>query len=133
MRSSYYVSICVLLFGLSVAGCGPTTHAKFVPSIATAREALEEALKAWKDGKPCKAIEGAEPVVQPVESRWQQGLKLAEFEILKELEGDSPKRFLVKVKLEGSPAAEEATYVVLGKDPLYVYFLADYEQSSKTM
>ncbi len=133
MQTSNYAAISLLLLGLTLASCSKTTHDKFVPSIDSARDALELALEAWRDGQPPKAIDVAEVLVQPIESRWQQGKKLLEFEILKELDVEGPKQFLVRIKLAGSAAPEEATYIVLGKDPLYVYYLTDYEQSSKTM
>lgn len=125
--------LCLLFFSLFVTGCTGGGHARFIPSVESAREAVEMTLQAWKEGQPFQAISDFEPAIQPVDSRWQQGRKLLEFEILKELEVDGTKQIQVRIKLEGKSAAEETTYVVLGQDPLYVYWLTDYEQSSKTM
>lgn len=133
MRARSYPLLCLMSLILSLMGCGGSGHEKFIPSVQSAREALDEALRAWKEGQPYKAIDSFEPAIQPVESRWQQGKKLVEYEIVKELEVEGPKQFQVKLKLEGDQAPAETTYVVLGKDPLYVYWLTDYEQSSKTM
>jgi hypothetical protein len=132
MNTNRCLLICgALLLGF-LAGCG-ATNAKFNPPVESARDAVDIALQAWKEGKPCKAIEDYDPIVQPIESRWQQGRKLLDFEIIDELDVEHSKQFKVKVKLEGGLAPEETTYVVLGKEPLYVYWITDFEQSSKTM
>lgn len=133
MQVRSYPLMCVLGLILSLTGCYGGGHEKFIPSVQSARDALETALQAWKEGQPYKEIDSFEPKIQPVESRWQQGKKLIDFEIVEELEKESSKQFRVKLTLEGDKAPEETTYVVLGKDPLYVYWLTDYEQSSKTM
>jgi hypothetical protein len=132
MNTKQRLLTCVSLLLVSLAGCG-ATNAKFNPTVESARDAVDIALQAWKEGKPCKAIEEYDPPIQPIESRWQQGRKLLEFEIVDELDIEHSKQFKVKVKLEGALAPEETTYVVLGKEPLYVYWITDFEQSAKTM
>jgi hypothetical protein len=133
MRVWNYCGISLIAFVLSLSGCSGGGHERFVPPIESAEEALETVLRAWKEGQPYKAIDDVEPTVQPVESRWQHGQKLQDYEILKQLDVKDSKQFQVRIKLEGAAAAEETTYVVLGKDPLYVYWITDYEQSSNTM
>ena len=126
-------SVISLLLVLSLMGCGRGGHEKFIPSIESAREALQETLLAWKSGQPYKEIDIFDPKIQPVESRWQQGKQLLDFEIVEELEKTGTKQFRVKLTFADAKAPEETTYIVLGKDPLYVYWITDYEQSSKTM
>lgn len=131
VRSRSIVS--VLLLGLLLSGCSNKGTARFVPSVESAREAVEMSLEAWKKGDAPKAIDVFEPHIQPVDSRWQQGRKLLEFEILEEVDIDGATQVKVRLKLDGGLAPEETAYVVIGQDPLYVYWLTDYEQSSKTM
>lgn len=130
MRSQW--AICALAVGLLLSGCSRGTE-RFVPTVDSAREAVEMVLEAWKKGETPKLIDEFEPGVQPVDSRWQQGRKLLDYEILDEREVDGAKQIKVRLTLEKGLAPEETSYVVIGHDPLYVYWLTDYEQSSKTM
>jgi hypothetical protein len=113
----------------SFAGCGGESHDRYIPAADQAREALEAALTAWKDGKPYQTIETTTPAVQPFDARWQAGKKLQQFEILEQLEAAGPKQFKVRMTVEGSEPGEEVTYHVLGNDPLNVFRDADLERA----
>lgn len=130
MRSQW--AMCVLATGMLLSGCSQGT-ARFVPTVDSAREAVEMTLEAWKKGEPLKLIDEFEPGIQPVDSRWQQGRKLLDYEILDEHEVEGAKQIKVRLTLDKGLAPEETSYVVIGQNPLYVYWLTDYEQSSKTM
>lgn len=125
-----------LIITLSVgclAGCSNGGTAQFIPHVDSAEEALDIALQSWKSGKPLGPIDSVDPVVQPVESRWQTGQKLLSYEILKEIPSDNSKQFQVRLKLAGGLAPEETIFVILGKDPLYVYWKPDLDKSSQSM
>jgi hypothetical protein len=124
--------IATLTMGF-LSGCSNGGTAQFIPHVESAEEALDIALQAWKSGKPLKPIEDVDPVVQPVESRWQTGQKLLSYEILKEIPSEDSKQFQVRLKLAGRLAPEETIFVVLGKDPLYVYWKPDLDKSSQSM
>ena len=98
---------------------------------SSARTALTAALTAWQSGqaKPGK-IESAGQPVQVADKAWEAGAKLKEFEIVKALEGDSPRKFQVKLTLEKATAPQEVVYVVVGKNPLWVLREAEYQRDS---
>jgi hypothetical protein len=113
---------------LFLAGCGGQGTAKFVPPAATARSTLETALNTWQNGgKPGRVADGP-PVVQVLDVKWSAGQKLARYEILEELPGDGPRWFSVKLTMQSPPGEQVVKYVVLGKDPLWVYREEDYKK-----
>jgi hypothetical protein len=114
-----------------LAGCGGrTTVESFHPHEDLAREALDAALTAWTNGleKP-GLIESDEPAVQLVDPAWAAGTKLTSYEVVAELPGKTPPAFTVKLTLEGASSAEEATFFVVGKDPLQVMRDSEYNRS----
>lgn len=127
-----FVRSVLLLAMLSLlAGCGSGSSVEsFHPPADLSREALTAALTAWQEGqaKP-DPIETMDPPVQVVDSTWAAGWKLKSFEILEELPSDGPKMFSVKLTLEGAPAPKDVTYVVVGKDPLWVWTKEEYDRS----
>ncbi len=111
---------------LGFAGC-PGGGSTPIPSDQAARSAVEAALAAWKAGKPPGPIEGTTPPVQAVDTSWQNGQKLAAFEVVGPVAGASEKRYAVRLTPAGPDAKiQDAEYVVLGTDPLFVYRDADY-------
>ena len=123
-RAAALAGALLMLGGL---GCQDRSYSKYVPAEEKARQALEAALGAWKSGKKFGPVEGASPAVQVVESRWQSGQKLRSFEVLGEEPGDGPKVFSVRLTLQGQAKQQVVRYVVLGKDPLWVYREDDYK------
>ncbi len=115
------------LLVLACLGCQDRSYSKYVPAEGQARQALESALGAWKSGKKFGPVEGTSPTVQVVESRWQAGHKLRAFEVLGEEPSDGPKVFSVRLSLQGREGQKVVRYVVLGKDPLWVYREDDYK------
>jgi hypothetical protein len=115
----------------SLAGCGghPTVES-FHPHEDLAREALDTALTAWKNGleKP-GLIDSEEPAVQLVDPAWAAGTKLTSYEVVAELPGQTPPAFTVKLTLEGAASAEEMTFYVVGKDPLQVMRDSEFNRS----
>jgi len=116
---------------LLAAGCGEkTTVESFTPPKDTARDALTAALHAWKSGQAQPGIiENATPKVQMTDPQWADGAKLKDYEIVEALPGDSPRKFSVKLTLEGEAAPAEKTYVVVGKEPLWVMPEDEYNRS----
>ena len=111
------------------AGCSSGSHDGYIPKPQSAREALDTALSAWKNGDAYATIDSVTPAVQTFDSRWQAGRKLQEFEIIDELEEEGPKQFLVRMTVEGEKEPAEVKYFVVGKDPLLVFREAEYEQT----
>lgn len=125
---SRFVGLTVGLLLVVGTGCWNKSYDKYIPSDDKARQALEAALSAWRDGKKPGPVEGAPMPVQVVDTKWQAGQKLKDFEILQDEPGDGPRVFSVRLTLQ-KPAGQKVVvrYVVLGKDPLWVYREDDYK------
>ena len=120
------VSPALVIAAAIVAGCGGEKH---VPAANASRKALETALSAWRDGKAAGTLEATNPVIQAEDGEWRAKKKLSAFEIVGEepVQTDAPRKFKVKITLEGA-APVDAVFVVFGMDPLYVYREADYQK-----
>lgn len=116
---------------LVLAGCGGGTSEKsYHPPVASARDALTVALNAWKEGQsqPGK-IEATNPAVQVADAAWSAGKKLKNFEILKDEQiPDGPQKFTVTLTLDGAPQPQEVVYVIVGKDPLWIFREEEYRR-----
>ncbi len=123
--------LCALVCGLLLAagtGCS-SGYSKYIPSENKAKQALEAALNAWKEGKKPGVIEGAPMALEAVDSQWRRGQQLRSFEILSEEPNENgPRVFSVKLVM-AQPANQEVTvrYFIVGKEPLWVYREDDYK------
>jgi hypothetical protein len=136
MRGATRRGSLVLVFGLLAlgsAGCASRSTARYIPSSATARQSLEAALNAWQQGQPPGRIEGVSPPVQVADTRWKAGDKLGSYEILQEEPGDEQKWFSVRLKLQKPAGEQTVRYVVIGRDPVWVFREADYKKLSTDM
>jgi hypothetical protein len=122
----------ILLLTLALAGCG-TSSSSYVPKGNDAQDALKLALDAWKNGQPAdpagKLPSGA--TVRAIDADWAAGHKLAGYEILQELPAGAeagPRKVNVKLTYQGGSAPVEATYFIVGIDPLQVFRDKDYEK-----
>jgi hypothetical protein len=114
----------VLLVG---CGRGETPPDRYVPSPATARHALEAALKAWQNGQPAGQIENPGVAIWMVDTHRRPGQKLERFTILGETPGDGPRCLAARLFLEAPPDELRARFVIMGIDPLWVYRYEDFE------
>ena len=119
---------CVVVTAL-LTGCGGASVESFTPHKDTAEVALLTALDAWLAGEKESALEGSDIVVTLTDPAVEAGARLTEYELIKPLEGDNPRQFLVKITLDGA-APQEVVYVVVGKDPLYVMPKSEYDRDS---
>ena len=121
--------VCLALCSLLIvcAGCTDRSHTQYIPSDDKARQALEASLNAWQDGKKPGPIEGAPQPVQAVDSKWQAGQVLKSYEILSEEKGEGPRVFSVRLTLQNPAGQQTVRYIVLGKEPLWVYREDDYK------
>jgi hypothetical protein len=111
------------------AGCNGARA--YTPDSASARRALDAALSAWKDGAKPDRLETASPPVHALDFQWQAGRPLEAFSVTGEEDADgAAKRFAVTLRLgsKAKKAADEvrARYVVVGRDPVWVYREEDY-------
>jgi hypothetical protein len=133
-RRSQATWACGVALLATFAGCergnGELPTPAFVPSWAEARQALESALSAWRDAPaPLPAtfeIRG----VQFAEKRRKPDQRLLSFQILGQTEIENARQFTVRLTLEGEESPELVKYNVLGRDPVWVFRLDDYEKLS---
>lgn len=111
-------------------GCRQADVKDYVPADEAAKQALTSALDAWKSGKTPDQIGASKPAINAQDQRWTAGKKLTAYEILSATTGeDNHRRYAVKVTLEGA-APQDTTYVVFGKDPLWVVSDESYQKMS---
>lgn len=122
------VMFLILSLALWAGGCGRGN--RHIPSVGSARQALETALKAWQNGQPVGTIAAASPPVQAVDSGWGKGQRLSSYEILEEAtREDGKRRFKVRLHLQKPGNDQEVHYVVVGQSPLWVYREEDYQKA----
>jgi hypothetical protein len=129
-RNLCRISLLVAVTALS--GCGSSSNAH-QPAASAARAALDSALSAWKNGEGPDTLASKSPSVQAVDSHWRAGQKLTSYEVVKEEPGEGDQRFTVRLaeddpknKAKSSASTKEVTYVVIGRDPIWVYRDEDY-------
>jgi hypothetical protein len=110
------------------SGCESDT-ARYAPTSDVARQSLEAALTAWRDGRPIGSIAGSSPPVRVVDSSWRSGEKLEAFQVLDEADVDGRKEFTVRLTMKEPRGAKEARYVVHGRDPIWVYRGEDFARA----
>lgn len=128
LRSSIFVGFfSILLITVGVGCSGHRSEADYQTPDADVQNALSTALTAWKDGKQPDAITGVSPAIKVLDSKWQGGDKLSDFEILDEEEGPEGSARVFAVKLT-SPTGEVQTvrYVLVGKGEIWVFRDEDY-------
>jgi hypothetical protein len=96
------------------AGCNSTTNAPV--NASKAREHLRTALDSWKAGEPATALRNRAPPIYVIDTEWQSGAMLTEYQIV----GDGEEKDAVlfcKVKLtvrdtNGKDQLREVTFIV---------------------
>jgi hypothetical protein len=113
-------------------GCGTTGDIKdYIPSDELARRALTTALDAWKSGKTPDQIGASKPAINVQDTQWSAGKKLTAYEFVGPATGeDQNRRYTVRLTVEGTSTPQETTYVVSGKDPLWVFSAESYQRLS---
>jgi hypothetical protein len=104
-----------------IAGCGSGGSSGNMPTTEKARQAIESALTAWQKGQPPGLIASASPPVQVVDLAWQAGQKLGGFSIVSVDDSEDVKKFSVKLTMKQPPGERDVRYMVLGREPVWVY------------
>lgn len=114
---------------LLLGACSRRGEGQFIPQEAAARRALESSLDAWRNGRAKPGELTLDAVsIEVMDSLWSSGQKLKAYEIAAVPAGDGPPRFTVKLSL--ATGERTVTYVVLGKNPIWVYTEAEYKKLS---
>ena len=123
----------IVLLAAFYTGCSGQSSQSYVPQSDAAEAAVRLALEAWKGGQPAEPA-GKLPsgvTVRAIDMDWAAGKRLADYEIVKELPVSveaAPRKFVVKLTFAGVPQPVEATYLVVGIDPLQVFRDKDYDK-----
>lgn len=119
----------VLAIVAGAAGCGRSrSSADFTPSPATALNAVERGLEAWKSGAPAGPVpETSIPVIHVTDAGRKPGQTLDAYKILGETRGSAGRTYAVVLDLKNPDEQVKTQYIVVGIDPLWVFRQADYE------
>jgi hypothetical protein len=120
---------CAGLFA-TIAGCergAEPPPPAFVPSWQEARQALNSSLSAWRDANVAQPASSDTPGVQTVDKQRKADKRLLSFQILGQLDIETTRQFTVRLNLEGEESPQLSKYNVLGRDPVWVFRLDDYE------
>jgi hypothetical protein len=128
-RTVCLLAVPYILVVCCAAGCSTRSTKEFVPPKDRARKALDEALTAWQNGESDQ-ITNVSPKVNAVDSRWKKGAKLAKYEVLSAEADPGGQSFSVKLTLQQPPGEKTIRYIVIGKDPLWVYSEEEYKAVS---
>jgi hypothetical protein len=102
----------------------------FMPSWNEARQSLESALIAWREAPSPLSASSNTRSVQFVDRRRKPDQRLLGFEILGQSDIENARQFTVRLNLEGEESPLLVKYNIVGRDPVWVFRLEDYEMFS---
>ncbi len=106
----------ILLSGIPGCGSGPPSPA----DSDAAHVALNQALAAWKDGKPAESLKDDQPPIEIADHQWSNGLRLVKYEIAKNSQRfGAEQKFEVVLWLRDTKgkSKKEMTEYLVGTDP----------------
>ena len=122
---------CGLLLTAGLTGCdggnGEGTPPGYLPGWAEARQDLDAALTAWRDAPAPLPPSLDSPTVKFVDKQRRPGQRLLSYEVLGRSEVENARQFTVRLRLEDEVATRLVRYNVLGRNPVWVFRLEDYE------
>jgi hypothetical protein len=130
-RRSRTWAYCAALFA-TIAGCergGEPAMPAFVPSWEEARQSLESSLAAWRDAPSPDPSLFAIRGVQFADSTCKPDQRLSSFQILAQTDIENARQFTVRLNLEGEETPILVKYYVVGREPVWVVRLDDFEKS----
>jgi hypothetical protein len=125
------LACCLALFATH-AGCeardGQSPTPAFMPGWDEARQSLE--LSAWRDAPSPLPASFDTRAVKFVDKRRKPNQRLLAFQILGQSDIENARQFTVRLTLEGEESPQLDKYNVLGRDPVWIFRLQDYEMFS---
>jgi len=125
--------VCWAALAANTAGCAArndTATPGFLPGWDEARQALVSALSAWRDAPSPLPASFDTRSVQFVDKRRRPNQRLLAFQILGQADIENARQFTVRLNLEGEESPQLVKYNILGRDPVWVFRLEDYEMFS---
>ena len=102
----------------------------YLPGWAEARQSLESALSAWRDAPSPLPDSIDSSAVIFVDKQRRPGQRLRSFAILGQSEIENARQFTVRLQLDQEESPILVRYNVLGRNPVWVFRLEDYERIS---
>jgi hypothetical protein len=104
----------------------------YMPGWDEARQALQSALSAWRDAPRSAPLPPtfAIPSVQFIDKRRRSDQRLLSFEILSQTDIENARQFTVRLTVEGEERPQLVKYNIVGRQPVWVFRLEDYEMFS---
>jgi hypothetical protein len=127
------IPACLAALAALSAGCGMSSDPPapgFLPGWDEATEALVSALAAWRDAPSPLPASLSTRSVQFVDNRRRPNQRLRDFQILAHGDVENARQFTVRLNLAGEDSPQLVKYNVLGRDPVWVFRLEDYEMFS---
>jgi hypothetical protein len=128
-----------VLLLIVVSGCNDPTQSgvgpeAFVPTPELARAALSASLQSWRDGRPRGPVTVNAPAlavtVEVSDSYRSPDRPLQAFEILGPVGTSDVRGFAVRLSFDNPREEQVVRYLVVGKNPLWVFRQEDYERIS---
>ena len=124
----------LVLCALALPACGTTggspSFDDYNPSSELARAAISASLLAWRDGHPRGPASALGRVVEVSDSERDPKRPLRSFAILGPVGIEDRPGFAVRLDLANPDESLEARYVVVGRNPVWVFRREDYERIS---
>jgi hypothetical protein len=104
----------------------------WMPGWDEARQSLESALTAWRDVPAAAPLPESfnTQAVKFIDKRRKPNQRLRAFEILSQTEVENARQFTVRLNIEGEEAPQLVKYNIVGRLPVWVFRLEDYEMFS---
>ena len=118
--------ILLLITAAALWGCAQDAK-RFVPAPHVARQALVEALDAWKNGEPSGPVANTTPQVHITDSLRKATQRLVAYTILGEKSSGHGRAYMVELSLDSPVEKLKVEYIIVGIDPLWVFRREDYE------
>lgn len=119
------------LAGAAAVGCArPADSSRYVPGPSEARAALAAGLDDWRETDPPYPPSRELKGVVFADKQRQPDDRLSSFAIVGESEVENARQFTVRLQIAGQDAPRLVRYNVLGRDPIWVFRLEDYEMIS---
>lgn len=111
----------------ALAGCGDGSAP--LASTASARQALQASLDAWKAGKPASSLAGETPPIEIVDFEWKAGKILSDYALGDETTGQGTQTIAATLTLKGDPAPKPVQYMILGLEPVRIFRDEDFHRA----
>jgi len=121
---------CWAALAASTSGCAARNDdatPAFLPAWDEAKHALVSALSAWRDASSPLPASFNTRSVQFVDKRRRPQQRLLSFQILGQADVENARQFTVRLNLEAEESPQLVKYNIIGRDPVWVFRLEDYE------